>query len=167
MRNGGIMDSVMVLEMDGKKNLPALRKAEETSSFCCWNCFTKNRERLHSTGGTPVTSFSSNRAPLIVWDSKPVENLITAQNRAAEKAISLMFFLNRCLYCLYQLSADMLRKSPEYQRNLNTPITANYDEIKVIISRVWDDTKVKACSIETNNSNDSHECSIMQPGKRS
>lgn len=35
MRNGRNMDSVMVLETDGKKNLPALRKAEETSSFCC------------------------------------------------------------------------------------------------------------------------------------
>lgn len=61
----------------------------------------------------------------------------------------------------------MLRKSPEHQMDLTTPITANYDEIKQIISHVWDDTKVKACSTETNNSNDSHECSIMQPGESS
>lgn len=61
----------------------------------------------------------------------------------------------------------MLRKFPEYQMYLTTPITAHYDEIKQIISRVRDDTKIKACSNETNNSKDSHECSIMQPGKRS
>lgn len=34
-RNGGIMDSGMLSKMDGNKNLPALRKAEEMSSFCC------------------------------------------------------------------------------------------------------------------------------------
>lgn len=163
-RNGGIMDSGMLSKIDGKRNLAALRKAEEMSPFCCWNCFTKNRERLHSTEAPPVTSSRSSRAPLFVWASKPVEKLITAPKRKSRKSYFLGFFFfhfQRFLHYLYQPSTGMFTRLPEYQFDLTTPITANYDEITQIISHAWDDTKLKGSSNETNNCDGSHECWVM------
>lgn len=55
----------------------------------------------------------------------------------------------------------MFTRLPEYQFDLTTPITANYDEITQIISNAWDDTKLKGSSNETNNCDGSHEGWVM------
>lgn len=84
-------------------------------------------ERGYTQLRPPVTSSSSNRAPLFVWDPKPVEMLITAQNGRS-------YFLGFCFsFKIYSLSL-----SAEYRAVHTVPrisVWFNYCNY----SKLWSD----------------------------